>query len=88
MSVTRQRTQPQTPHSPRSNRRGVKKRHTAAAERKRSAAAELADLIRRQGVKPVDDLREIERLWPAEFDPDAFLAYLKRNRAMRRASRP
>lgn len=42
---------------------------------------ELAEL---QGVQPVKDLDEISALWPVDDDPDEILAYVLKERALRR----
>ena len=44
----------------------------------------LAELARRQGVKPVADLDDLGALLPADFDPDAFAAFIAEERAARR----
>jgi hypothetical protein len=46
----------------------------------------LVDLAREQGVKPVSDLDELGALWPADDDPDAFLAFVQAERAAGRAA--
>ncbi|HLL90222.1 MAG TPA: hypothetical protein VK324_13055 [Tepidisphaeraceae bacterium] len=45
---------------------------------------EIDELMRQQGTKPVD-LDEFMKLWPDEFDPDAFDVWLKQYRAENRA---
>lgn len=45
----------------------------------------LAELIKRQGVVPVNDLEELANLWPVDDDPDELLHFvLKERRARRR----
>jgi hypothetical protein len=44
----------------------------------------LEELARRQGVKPVTDLDALGALLPADFDPDAFAAFITDERAARR----
>ena len=45
----------------------------------------LEELIQQQGVKPIHDLDALGRLWPEGDDPDAFLAFIQKERAERRA---
>jgi hypothetical protein len=42
----------------------------------------LEELARRQGVKPLMDLKELGALWPEEFNPDEFLSWLSSERAV------
>jgi hypothetical protein len=44
----------------------------------------LERLIREQGIKPYDP-EHMAKLWPEEFDPDAFNKWLAEDRAARRA---
>ncbi len=37
--------------------------------------------------RPVEDLREIDDLWPEDFDPDGFLEFVLRGRQERRSRR-
>jgi hypothetical protein len=50
------------------------------------ASVPLDELAREQGVAPVANLDQLGALWPAEDDPDAFLAFVKSERALGRAA--
>jgi hypothetical protein len=41
-------------------------------------------LILEQGVAPVMDLTELDKLWPVDDDPDALLRFILSERARRR----
>jgi hypothetical protein len=65
--------------------------HEAKKKANRSPQAKsksLEELIRAQGVKPITDLDELGALFPEDFDPDAFRAFIEAERAAKRASRP
>jgi hypothetical protein len=59
----------------------------SAAHSSNSAAppATLAELIAKQGVKPVDDLDAVSALWPVDDDPDRMDAFILEQRGSRRA---
>jgi hypothetical protein len=50
----------------------------------RRSTIPLEELALEQGVQPVSDLEALGALWPAEHDPDAFLAFVQSERAARR----
>jgi hypothetical protein len=43
----------------------------------------LGRLIAEQGVTPIDDLRELAALWPADDDPDALMNFVLSERRAR-----
>ena len=43
----------------------------------------LSRLIAEQGVTPIDDLRELAALWPADDDPDALMNFVLAERQTR-----
>ena len=43
----------------------------------------LSRLISEQGVTPIDDLRELAALWPADDDPDALMNFVLSERQTR-----
>gem|GEM_PF-2764654 len=43
----------------------------------------LSQLIAEQGVTPIDDLRELAALWPADDDPDALMNFVLSERQAR-----
>lgn len=43
----------------------------------------LGQLISEQGVTPIDDLRELAALWPADDDPDALMNFVLSERQTR-----
>ena len=61
------------------------RRSPTGASKRRKSGPSIDELIRRQGVKPVHDLAELGRLLPVEADPDDLLAFLDKERAVRRA---
>ena len=54
--------------------------------RRRPSAASipLAELAKRQGVVPIDDLRKIAALWPVDDDPDELFRFILKERRARR----
>jgi len=44
----------------------------------------LCELIKQQGVSPVNDLDELSDLWPADDDPDLLLRHVLEDRFERR----
>jgi hypothetical protein len=44
----------------------------------------LEELAAEQGVRPIKDLNEIDRLWPVDDDPDALMEFILSERAARR----
>ena len=47
----------------------------------------LEELAEQQGVTPVDDLREVAKLWPVDDDPDQLLRFILEQRRARRRMR-
>jgi len=48
------------------------------------AAISLRELIKQQGVSPVDNLDDLSDLWPVDDDPDLLLQHILADRAERR----
>jgi sugar/nucleoside kinase (ribokinase family) len=48
--------------------------------------ATLAELIAKQGVKPVVDVEAVSALWPVDDDPERMDAFILEQRESRRAS--
>jgi len=52
-------------------------------EEAQKAEYTLSRLIADQGVTPIDDLRELAALWPADDDPDALMNFVLSERQTR-----
>ncbi|MBL8193420.1 MAG: hypothetical protein JNM06_06530 [Blastocatellia bacterium] len=45
---------------------------------------ELEELIKQQGVKPINNLDEVASKWPADDDPELLLSFILEERALQR----
>lgn len=52
------------------------------------ASLSIEQIIEQQGVRPIDDLEELSRLWPVDDDPNALLRFILEERRARRLRRP
>ena len=53
------------------------------ASQSQGEALTLTQLIKQQGVTPIDDLDALSDLWPADDDPDQLMQYILNERIQR-----